>query len=153
MSTSSWLVCLSGTKQLRPERSFKRSTTESPSRHYFLLQDGWKIELASPAMGPFSGLAKFLPYPVLVSPSYSSFRLVAVPGTNGFVGELLILFGLFIHNPWASAILALNRHPFCHLHAALDAKGLFRRACPASKRVGSISKQKISSLALFPERP
>lgn len=69
---------------------------------------GWLQErLGSTQIPPFSGMAKFLP-----SLCWLTFIFVlssvALPGTNNFIGELLILFGLFGKHPWLTAILGLT---------------------------------------------
>jgi len=69
---------------------------------------GWlEDRLGTTAMDPFSGLAKFLPILCWFTLVFV-LSSVALPGTNNFVGELMILFGLFIHNPWLSSILCLT---------------------------------------------
>ncbi|MBI5643390.1 MAG: NADH-quinone oxidoreductase subunit M [Deltaproteobacteria bacterium] len=53
----------------------------------------------------FGGLAKVMPvYSVLVM--IIVFSSIGLPGTNGFVGEILILMGLFSANPTASILAA-----------------------------------------------
>src|SRR5262249_51331265 len=54
-----------------------------------------------------SGLAKFLPHLCWLTLIFV-LSSVALPGTNNFVGELLILFGLFRENHWLAAILTLT---------------------------------------------
>lgn len=69
---------------------------------------GWLEErLGSTAMGPFSGLAKFLPQLCWLTMIFV-LSSVALPGTNNFIGELLILFGLFGHHPWLTFVLGLS---------------------------------------------
>lgn len=69
---------------------------------------GWLEErIESTAIGPFKGLAKYFPLlcwftMVLVLSS------VALPGTNNFVGEVMILFALFELNPLLAGILGLT---------------------------------------------
>src|SRR5207248_6492119 len=61
---------------------------------------GWLEErLGSTAISPFSGMAKFLPQLCWLTFIFV-LSSVALPGTNDFVGEVLILFGLFGHHPW-----------------------------------------------------
>lgn len=72
------------------------------------LAAGWLGErIGSTAMGAVSGMAKFLPILCWLT-LFFVLSSVALPGLNNFVGELLILFGLFGQNPWASAFLALT---------------------------------------------
>jgi NADH-quinone oxidoreductase subunit M len=69
---------------------------------------GWLEErLGSTAMGPYSGVAKFLPQLCWLTMVFV-LSSVALPGTNNFIGELLILFGLFGQHPWLTFILGLT---------------------------------------------
>lgn len=69
---------------------------------------GWLEErLGSTQMGPFSGVAKFLPQLCWLTMIFV-LSSVALPGTNNFVGELLILFGLFGLHPWLTFVLGLT---------------------------------------------
>jgi len=69
---------------------------------------GWLEErLGTTSMGHVSGLAKFLPQLCWVT-LFFVLSSVALPGTNNFVGELLILFGFFGTNPWWTAFLTLT---------------------------------------------
>lgn len=63
--------------------------------------------IGSTLIGPFSGMAKFLPVLCWLT-LFFVLASVALPGTNNFVGELMILFGLFEENPWLAAFLALT---------------------------------------------
>lgn len=72
------------------------------------LTAGWlEDRLDSTNMGPFSGLAKYLPQLCWLTLIFV-LSSVAIPGTNNFVGELLILFGLFGKSPWLTAFLGLT---------------------------------------------
>lgn len=69
---------------------------------------GWLEErLKSTTIGQVSGLAKFMPLLCWLT-LFFVVSSVALPGTNNFIGEILILFGLFIDKPWAAAFLALS---------------------------------------------
>lgn len=69
---------------------------------------GWLEErLGSTAIGPFSGVAKFLPHLCWLTMIFV-LSSVALPGTNNFIGELLILFGLFEQHPWLTFVLGLT---------------------------------------------
>lgn len=69
---------------------------------------GWLEErTGSTAMGPFSGLTKFFPHLCWLTMIFV-LSSVALPGTNNFVGELLILFGLFGQHPWLTLVLGLS---------------------------------------------
>ena len=69
---------------------------------------GWLEErLGTREISQGSGLTKYMPklawwtlFFVLAS--------VAVPGTNSFVGELMILYGLFVKHPWTASFLVLS---------------------------------------------
>jgi NADH-quinone oxidoreductase subunit M len=56
-------------------------------------------------LSAFGGLARVMPMfsTVLVVVALSS---IGVPGTNGFVGEFLVLIGAFVTHPWAAGIAA-----------------------------------------------
>lgn len=72
------------------------------------LSIGWLEErLETTAIGPAFGLAKFMPRLCWLT-LFFSLSAIALPGTNNFVGELLILFGLFKANVWLSALLVLS---------------------------------------------
>ena len=53
----------------------------------------------------FGGIARLMPAfaTVLVIVAFSS---IGVPGTNGFVGEFLVLIGSYLTHPWAATIAA-----------------------------------------------
>lgn len=69
---------------------------------------GWLEErIGSTAISRASGLTRYLPY-LSWTTLFFVLAAIALPGTNNFVGELLILFGLFGHNPWLTAILGLS---------------------------------------------
>lgn len=69
---------------------------------------GWLEErLGSTSMLSVSGLAKIMPRLCWLTFIFV-LASVAVPGTNNFIGELLILFGLFGKSPWITAILGVS---------------------------------------------
>lgn len=69
---------------------------------------GWLEErLNSTKIGPFSGLAKLLPHLCWLTMIFV-LSSVALPGTNNFIGELLILFGLFGEYPWMTCVLGFS---------------------------------------------
>lgn len=69
---------------------------------------GWlERRLGTTEMPSVGGLAKFLPQLCWLTLVFV-LSSVALPGTNNFVGELLILFGLFQLNPWMTALLAVT---------------------------------------------
>lgn len=69
---------------------------------------GWLEErMGSTAIGSFSGVAKFLPHLCWLTMIFV-LSSIALPGTNNFVGELLILFGLFGQHPWLTFVLGLT---------------------------------------------
>ena len=55
------------------------------------------------AIAAYSGLAKTIPLFSIVM-LIVTFSSIALPGTNGFVGEFLILQGAFLANPWLTAL-------------------------------------------------
>lgn len=72
------------------------------------LAAGWlEQRLGTTVMGTYTGLAKYLPMLCWVTFVFV-LSSIALPSTNNFVGELLILFGLFGVHPWATALLALS---------------------------------------------
>jgi NADH-quinone oxidoreductase subunit M len=72
------------------------------------LVSGWLEErLHSTSIETASGLAKYMPHLCWLTLIFV-ISSVAVPGTNNFIGELLILFGLFGKEPWQAAILGLS---------------------------------------------
>lgn len=69
---------------------------------------GWlEDRLGSTSIGAASGLCKYLPQLCWLT-LFFVLSSVALPGTNNFVGELLVFFGLFEQNPWLAAILGLS---------------------------------------------
>lgn len=69
---------------------------------------GWlQARIKSTKIKQVSGIAKFLPHLCWLT-LFFVLSNVALPGTNNFVGELLILFGLFGHHPWLTAFLGLT---------------------------------------------
>lgn len=69
---------------------------------------GWLEErIGTTSMDYVSGLAKYLPQLCWFTLVFV-LSSVALPGLNNFVGELLILFGLFQQYPYAAAGLALT---------------------------------------------
>lgn len=63
--------------------------------------------LGTREMGPVSGMMKFLPRLGWLT-LFFVLSSVALPGTNSFIGELLILFGAIKWNFWLAAILVLS---------------------------------------------
>jgi NADH-quinone oxidoreductase subunit M len=69
---------------------------------------GWLEErIGSTSLSSYSGLAKFMPYLCWLTLLFV-LSSVALPGTNNFIGELLILLGLYGKSPWLTAILGLT---------------------------------------------
>lgn len=67
---------------------------------------GWlEQRIGTTALGPVQGLAQFMPYLTWIALIFA-LSSIAVPGTNSFVGELLILLGIFKQNPYSAAALA-----------------------------------------------
>lgn len=69
---------------------------------------GWLEErLRSTSIEQASGLARWMPHLCWLTLVFV-LSSVALPGTNNFVGEILIFFGLFQYNPWLTAVLGLT---------------------------------------------
>ena len=69
---------------------------------------GWLQErIGTTYMGYAKGLATYMPYLCWLT-MFFVLSSVAVPGFNNFVGEVLILFGLFGERPWWAVVLALT---------------------------------------------
>lgn len=69
---------------------------------------GWlEQRLGKTSMAQVGGLAKFLPHLCWLT-LFFVLSSVALPGMNNFIGELLIFLGVFMHNPWVAATLALT---------------------------------------------
>lgn len=69
---------------------------------------GWLEErLGNTTLGKVKGMAQFLPHLCWVTLAFV-LASVALPATNNFVGEILILFGMFIKDHQAASILALS---------------------------------------------
>lgn len=69
---------------------------------------GWLEErLGSTSIGPFSGIAQFFPRLCWLTLIFV-LSSIALPGTNNFIGEFLILFGLFGEHPWLTCVLGLT---------------------------------------------
>lgn len=72
------------------------------------LVSGWLEErIRSRSMEHIHGLAKFMPYLCWLT-FFFVLSSIALPGLNSFIGEILILFGLFALNPWLAFLLALS---------------------------------------------
>lgn len=69
---------------------------------------GWLgLRLESTSMKQASGLAKYMPKMCWLTLIFV-LSSVALPGTNNFVGEIMIFFGLFGQHPWLTAVLGLT---------------------------------------------
>lgn len=55
----------------------------------------------------FSGMAKYLPHLCWLTLLFV-LSSVGLPGLNNFIGELMILFGVFEFHPWSAALLGLT---------------------------------------------
>lgn len=72
------------------------------------LVSGWlEMRLNSTSIYSAGGMAKYFPRLCWLSLIFV-LASIALPGTNGFVGEILILFGIFTSSKWLAAILALS---------------------------------------------
>lgn len=69
---------------------------------------GWLENiLKTTSMNHISGLARYFPKLCWLT-LFFVLSSVALPGTNNFIGELMILLGLFGQNPWVAAVLGLS---------------------------------------------
>lgn len=69
---------------------------------------GWlQNRIGTTSMNEFSGVAEFFPRLCWLTLVFV-LSSVALPGTNNFIGELLVLFGLFGKSPELAAILGLT---------------------------------------------
>lgn len=73
----------------------------------FLITYWLQIRTGETTLGSFKGAAKYFPALCWFS-LFFVLSSIALPATNSFVGELLILFGLFSRNMWLGSILALS---------------------------------------------
>lgn len=73
----------------------------------FLVASWLEERLGTTNLGSVGGLCKFMPQLCWLTLVFV-LSSVALPGTNSFIGELLILFGLFGQNPWLAAALTLS---------------------------------------------
>ncbi len=72
------------------------------------LASGWLEErISTTQLRSATGLAKYLPLLCWFTLVFV-LSSVALPGTNTFVGEIMILFGLFGIHPWLTALLGLS---------------------------------------------
>lgn len=72
------------------------------------LAGGWLAErIGRTTIGPESGLAKYMPMLTWLT-LFFALSSIALPGTNNFVGELIILYGLFLKSHGAAFILGLS---------------------------------------------
>lgn len=73
----------------------------------FIVAHWLEQRIGSTTIGPVSGAASWLPRLCWLT-LFFVLASVALPGTNNFVGELLIFYGLFGYSPWLTATLALT---------------------------------------------
>lgn len=73
----------------------------------FLVASWLENRVGSTFIGEVSGLAKYFPQLCWIT-LFFVLASVALPGTNNFVGELMIFYGLFSINGWLSALVGLT---------------------------------------------
>lgn len=73
----------------------------------FLVCDALQKRLSSYSLDKAGGLAAVVPK-LAWSALFFTLASVALPGTSNFIGEALILFGVFIQNYWLAALLGLS---------------------------------------------
>lgn len=72
------------------------------------LASGWlETRLNSTSLSATGGLASYFPVLSIITFIFI-LASIALPITNGFIGELLILVGIFSISPWLAALLATN---------------------------------------------
>jgi len=95
----------------------------------FLVASWLELRLGTTRMSQATGLAKYFPQLCWLT-LFFVVASVALPGTNNFVGELLILLGLFQQNPWVAAFLALSVILSVIYMLRWMQKVYFEEACP-----------------------
>lgn len=73
----------------------------------FLVSYWLQQRIETTTIGEVKGLGKYLPKLCWLT-LFFVLSSVALPGTNNFVGELIILFGIFENDPWWAAFLTLS---------------------------------------------
>lgn len=73
----------------------------------FLVSYWLALRIGTTAIGEVKGAAKFLPKLCWLT-LFFVLSSIALPGTNNFVGELMVLLGLFMVDSWAAAFLTLS---------------------------------------------
>lgn len=73
----------------------------------FLVADWLTRRIGTTEIGSYKGLARYMPNLAWLS-LFFAMASVALPGTNNFVGELVVLFGVFQFDKRAAAVLALT---------------------------------------------
>lgn len=73
----------------------------------FLVVDWLELRVNSTSMTRTGGLAKYMPHLCWLT-LFFVLSSVALPGTNNFIGEIFIFFGLFGQSFWLTAILGLS---------------------------------------------
>lgn len=102
------LVGLFAWNQIAYDGAILQAVNHSLTITALFLVAGWLEErLGSTQMDQASGLAKFFPYLCWLT-VFFTMASVALPGTNNFVGELLIFLGVFNYNHWIASLLVLT---------------------------------------------
>jgi NADH-quinone oxidoreductase subunit M len=73
----------------------------------FLVASWLQQRIQSTRIGQYSGLAVFFPHLCWLT-VFFTLSSIALPGTNNFIGEFLILFGLFGYSPELTALIGLS---------------------------------------------
>ncbi|MEI8124689.1 MAG: NADH-quinone oxidoreductase subunit M [Parachlamydiaceae bacterium] len=102
------LVGLFVANQIAHEGAVLQALNHGVTIAALFLVAGWLEErIGSTAISRFSGAAKYLPHLCWLT-LFFVLSSVALPGTNNFIGEFMILFGLFTTNPLLTAVLGLS---------------------------------------------
>lgn len=110
---------------------------------------GWLQErLGTTALLGFGGVAKYFPNLCWLT-LFFVLSSVALPGTNNFVGELMIFLGLFAENPGMTALLGLSIILSVIYMLRWMQKMYFETPCPFESSWGDIKgKQMLIALPL-----
>lgn len=102
------LVGLFVWNQLAHEGALLQAVNHGLTISALFLVAGWlETRLGTTSIAQASGLAKFFPQLCWLT-VFFAMASVALPGTNNFVGELLIFLGLFGYSHWAAVVLVFT---------------------------------------------
>lgn len=73
----------------------------------FLLAGWLSVRIQTTSLSSYQGLSRFFPKLCWITFTFVM-ASAALPGTNQFVGEIIILYDLFLKSPWMAALLATS---------------------------------------------